>query len=322
MLILIIIFLAFFASVVLAGIALSGSSTKEYKQTASRLDALSAPQSFSSRDDVYNIRREERLSTLPWLDRLLQRLDLSARLRLLLYQAELRWTVGRLLLISVVGAIAAATLIYLRTLAVPLAFVVGLVASMVPFIFVIRKREKRFEQMRQFLPDALDLMGGAIRAGHSFSSAMSIAAKESPEPIKREFRQCFDEQTFGLDLRGALSNLQYRMPIGEVRMIVTAVLIHSESGGNLTEILDKVAHLIRENYRLRRQVRVHTAQGRMSGWVLAIMPVVLAFLLYLLNPNQMSLLWTHPTGRKMMYTSIALTSIGGLIIRKIVRIRI
>jgi tight adherence protein B len=187
---------------------------------------------------------------------------------------------------------------------------------------VIQKRSKRFEQMRQFLPEALDLMNAAIRAGHSFTSAMGMAAKESPEPVRREFRQCFDEQNYGLDLRGALANLHYRMPISEVGMIVTAVLIHSESGGNLTEILDKVAYLIRENFRLRRQVRVHTAQGRMSGWVLAIFPFVLGFLLYLINPTQMRVLWTHPTGRKLMYTGLAMTVVGGLFIRKIVRIRI
>ncbi len=188
--------------------------------------------------------------------------------------------------------------------------------------FVLRKRKARFEQMRQFLPEALDLMVAAIRAGHSFSSAMAMASKESPEPIRREFRQCFDEQNYGLELRVAMLNLQYRMPIGEVRMIVTAVLIQTETGGNLTEILDNVAHLIRENFRLQQQVRVHTAQGRMSGWILSIMPVVLGFLLYLISPEQISMLWTHPTGRKCMYAGLAMTVIGGLCIRKIVRIRI
>jgi tight adherence protein B len=199
---------------------------------------------------------------------------------------------------------------------------VAALAGSMPFQYVIRRRNKRFEQMRQFLPDALDLMVAAIRAGHSLSSAMGMAAKECPDPIRKEFRQCFDEQNYGLDLRSALSNLQYRMPIGEVRMIVTAVLIQAESGGNLTEILEKAAYLIRENFRLRRQVQVHTAQGRMSGWVLSFLPVVIGFLLYLINPTHMSLLWTHPTGQKLMYTGVVMTTLGALIIRKIVRIRI
>src|SRR5262249_44869201 len=155
-------------------------------------------------------------------------------------------------------------------IAIPLA----LLAAAAPFIYVFRKREARFEQMRQALPEALDLMNAGIRAGHSFSSAMSMAAKDSPEPVRKEFRQCFEEQNFGLDFRTALPNLQYGVPSSEIGMLVTAVMIQTESGGNLTEILEKVAYLIRENFRLRRQIRVHTAQGRISGWVLAIMPVV------------------------------------------------
>jgi tight adherence protein B len=168
--------------------------------------------------------------------------------------------------------------------------------------------------MRQILPDALDLMVACIRAGHSVPLAMSMAAKESPEP--------FDEQNYGLDLRAALWNLQFRASIREIRMIVTAILLQAETGGNLTEILEKVAYVIRENTRLRQQVRVHTAQGRISGWILTIMPVVLGFLLYLVNPAQMSLLWTTEAGRKLMYTSFTMTTIGALVIRKIVRVRI
>jgi tight adherence protein B len=321
--ILAIVFAAFFGAVVLAGFALAASPrTKQIQATTARLEALTAPQSSTARENVINVRLEERLSTIEWLDDLLRKADFSGRLKLLLYQAELNWTVGRLLLTSTMLALFAGALMYARTGAFLMGFIVAVIAGWAPFLYVLRKRDARFELMRQFLPEALDLMSGAIRAGHSFSSAMAQASKESPEPIRREFRQCFDEQNYGLELRAALANLQYRMPIGEVRMIVTAVLIQAESGGNLTEILEKVAHLIRENFRLRQQVRVHTAQGRMSGWVLTIMPVVLGFLLYLINPKQMSLLWTHPTGRKCVYLALAMTTVGGICIRKIVRIRI
>jgi tight adherence protein B len=317
-----IVFAAFFAAVVLVGFAISAPASREFKQTASRLEALTAPQSRAARENALSVRREERLSTLPWLDELLAKIDFSNRLRLLLYQAELTWTVGRLLLLSTMLAVLAGSLVHFRTGAFLLSAILALGAATLPFLYVLRKRETRFEQMRFFLPDALDMMVAAIRAGHSFSSAMGMASKESPEPVRREFRQCFEEQNYGLELRTALTNLHYRMPISEVGMIVTAILIQSESGGNLNEILDKVAYLIRENFRLRRQVRVHTAQGRISGWVLTIFPLVLGFLLYLINPKQMSMLWTHPTGRKAMYTALVMTAIGGLLIRKIVRIRI
>jgi tight adherence protein B len=308
--------------VVLVGFALSAPASKEIKQTASRLEGIRAPQSRAARENALTVRREERLSTLPWLDDLLAKVDLSNRVRLLLYQAEVTWTVGKLLLLATMVGLLLGSIVDFRTGAFPLSAIVGLGGAAIPFLYVLRKREARFEQMRFFLPDALDMMVAAIRAGHSLSSAMGMASKESPEPVRREFRQCYEEQNYGLELRAALTNLHYRMPISEVGMIVTAILIQSESGGNLNEILDKVAFLIRENFRLQRQVRVHTAQGRISGWVLTIFPLVLGFLLYLINPNQMSLLWTHPTGRKCLYTAIVMTATGGLIIRKIVRIRV
>ena len=172
--------------------------------------------------------------------------------------------------------------------------------------------------MRERLPESLDLMVSAIRAGHSFTSAIGLASKESPEPVKREFRQCFDEQSFGLDLRTAMNNLAYRMPIRDVRMIVTAVLIQREVGGNLTEILDKVSYLIREDYRLQRQVDVHTAQGRITGYILAILPLVLGCILYLLNPTDMSLLWTRAVGIRMLQIAVVMEIVGLVIIRKII----
>jgi len=191
-----------------------------------------------------------------------------------------------------------------------------------PFLYVLRKRNQRFDRLRQRLPEALDMMVSAIRAGHSFTSAMGLASKESPEPVKREFRQCFDEQNFGMDLRNAMVNLATRVPTKDIRMITAAVLIQKETGGNLTEILEKVSTLIREDFRLQRQVRVHTAQGRMTGWILSILPIVLGIALYLLNPKQMSILWERPVGLDILYGAGVMTIIGGLIIRKIVRVEI
>jgi tight adherence protein B len=203
-----------------------------------------------------------------------------------------------------------------------ISLIIGGLAALAPFAFVLHKRNSRFERMRQFLPEALDLMVAAIRAGHSFSSAMGMAAKESPEPVRREFRQCFDEQNFGLELRFALMNLVRRVPVHDIRILVTAVLIQSETGGNLTEILDKVAYLIREDFRLQRQVRTHTAQGRLTGWILSLLPPILGVFLYMASPKNMSLLWTRSEGRTMLVAGTIMTITGALIIRKIVRIRI
>jgi len=163
---------------------------------------------------VLSIRKEEKLSTLPWLDSWLRNLDLAGKLRLFLYQGDVNWTVGRLLLTSAMVGGAFGSLIFLRSGALLLASMVTLGGATLPFLYVYRKREKRLEQVRQLLPEALELMVSAIRAGHSFSSAMGMAAKESMEPIRREFRQCFEEQNYGMDTRGALFNLQYRLHIG------------------------------------------------------------------------------------------------------------
>ena len=264
-------FIAFFFASALVLYTMAGTRN-ESKQAVARLEQLAAPQSSIISEQPLDVRRADQLSALPWLDGILRKIQLSDKLRLLLRQADLPWTVGRLLLVSAMLGCVAATLINLRTGAALLSFLVGVGAAAAPLFYVFQRRAKRFDRMRQHLPEALDLMVAAIRAGHTFASAMSMAAKECPEPIRKEFRQTFDEQNYGLELRVALTNLADRVPIHEVRIIVTAILIQNESGGNLTEILDKVAYLIREDFRLQRQVRVHTAQGRMTGWVLSILP--------------------------------------------------
>jgi tight adherence protein B len=314
-------FIAFFLAAAAVLYTMAGTRN-ESKQAVARLEQLAVPQSSKFAEKPLNLRRADQLSALPWLDGILRKIQLSDKLRLLLRQADLPWTVGRLLLVSAMLGCVAATLINLRTGAALLSFLVGVGAAVAPLSYVFQKRAKRFDRMRQHLPEALDLMVAAIRAGHTFASSMSMAAKECPEPIRKEFRQTFDEQNFGLELRVALTNLAQRAPIHEVRIIVTAILIQNETGGNLTEILDKVAYLIREDFRLQRQVRVHTAQGRMTGWVLSLLPPILGFVLYLLRPEHMSVLWTRSAGRVMLYGGIVMTLIGALIIRKIIRIQV
>jgi tight adherence protein B len=213
-------------------------------------------------------------------------------------------------------------LVDLRTHAVFLSLCVVVVAGACPILYVMQKRKSRFDRIRSLLPDAIDLMVASIRAGHSLNSAMGIVSKESPEPVRGEFRQCFDEQNYGLELRTAMANFIHRVPIHDIRIISAGVLVQKDAGGNLAEILEKVGYLIREDFRLQRQVGVHTAQGRLTGYVLAALPVFLGFAMYMLNPAQMSLLWTRPLGLKMLYASSVSTAVGMLIIRKIVRIRV
>lgn len=268
---------------------------------------------------IADVRKIVMFSAIPWMNRLLQKMELAPQLRLLLYQAELKWTVGGLLLMCLGAAVFPGYLVWLRTASLLLAVVVAGVLSLAPFCFVLFKRSKRFHKFEEELPKALDLMVSALRAGHSFNAGLGLVAHESSEPIRSEFRICFEEQNYGLDLRHAMDNLMTRVPLPDLRIAATAVLIQKETGGNLAEVLNNTSEVIRERSRLKRQVRVHTAHGRMTGWVIGSLPVVLLLVLYIINPGLESMLWHREIGVKMLEAGAGMMVIGGLIIRKIVR---
>jgi tight adherence protein B len=165
-------------------------------------------------------------------------------------------------------------------------------------------------------------MVSALRAGHSLVAALGLVGSESPDPIGVEFKICCDEQNYGMELRTAMDNLLSRVPLQDMRIVATAILIQKESGGNLAEVLDKTAYVIRERFRLKRQVRIHTAQGRLTGWILSFLPIVLGIGLYIVDPDHLSLLWKREIGIKLLYASAAMTITGALIIRKIVSMEV
>jgi tight adherence protein B len=313
--------LVFSSVFVVAGLLMTATRTSASQQTEQTLNVLQAALATSklaSADTAVDVRKEELLSAVPWLNRWLLKLEVAPRLRMLLYQADLKWTAGSLLLMSILCFMIPAYLIYLRTGTLTFSLLIGLLLGAAPFIYMFHKRTQRFDKFEQGLPDTLDLMVSALRAGHSFNSALGLAADESPNPIGKEFRICCDEQNYGLELKTAMSNLSVRVPLQDLKIVITAILIQKESGGNLAEVFDKAAYVIRERFRLKRQVRVHTAQGRLTGWILSFLPVVLGIALYLINPESMSLLWTRPIGIKLLYLSGSMTIVGALIIRKIV----
>jgi tight adherence protein B len=318
--IVILVFASVFLVAVLLLLAFSSRHMQVTKQTVSRLDSLVAAPRVVKAESV-DIRRREGTS-IPWLDHLLNKVSIFPRLRLLLYQGGMEWTAGALVIWSVACFACVAGGVYWRTGSAALSFGLGMVAAVGPSMIMLKKRRARLGAFEKNLPEALDLMVGALRAGHSLNSALGMVATEMTPPISTEFRKCFDEQTFGLDLRAALAGLTDRVPVQSVRIVVTALLIQKETGGNLAEVLEKAAEVSRQRFRLQRQIRVHTAQGRMTGWVLSLLPVALGVGLYLLNPKNMSVLWERPIGLKVLYGAIAMTVIGGLIIRKIVNVRV
>ena len=315
------VFISVFIVIALILTAAGAGASEREKQTLSRLDSILLSKGHQG-DEAVDIRRSELLSTIPWLNRWLQEIHLFPRLRLMLYQADLKWTVGGLILMTLFSLVIASNLVFWRTGEMMFSLLMGLIAAMGPFLYVRQKRSMRFDRFEARLPEALDMMVSALRAGHSLISSMGTVASEAGEPVAQEFKKCFDEQNFGAELRTAMMDLVTRVPIDDTRMIVTAILIQKESGGNLAEVLEKAAHIARERFRLKRQIRVHTAQGRMTGWILAVLPVILGLLLYLVNPDHLSLLWKKPIGVKMLYTASIMTITGALIIRKIIRIRV
>lgn len=318
----VLVFVSVFAVTALLLVAKGTGASQQTKQTLDLLQATLATSRPEQHDQAVDIRKEELFSAVPWINRWMLKIELAPRLRSLIYQADLKWTAGSLLLMSAVCCLIPGYLLYLRTGAGIFSLLIGLLLGGAPFFYVVQKRKQRFNKFEQELPEALDLIVSALRAGHSLVSALGLVANESPKPIGGEFRICYDEQNYGLELRTALDNLVTRIPLQDLRIVVAAILIQKESGGNLAEVLDKVAYVTRERFRLRRQVRVHTAQGRLTGWILSFLPLVLGVGLYLISPDNMSLLWKRPVGLKLLYTAASMTVVGSLIIRKIVNMEV
>jgi tight adherence protein B len=314
-----VIFVGVFAVVALLIMAIGSGASQQAKQVYATLDsALATEDDSRDRDSLLNLRKKDEISAIPWLNRKLNEFELAPLLQTLLYQADLNWNAGTLLAGCGICFVLPTYLMYMRFDSILMALPAGLLLGAAPFAYVFHKRTKRLDQFQQGLPEALDLMVSALRAGHSLVAALGSVARECADPIGCEFRACFEEQNYGLELKAALDNLIKRVPLQDLRIFATAIMIQKESGGNLGEVLDKTSHVIRERFRLKRQVGVHTAQGRMTGWVLTALPVVLGVAMYFVNPDLMSLLWKNPLGVKMLWIAGSMIVVGGFVIHRIV----
>ena len=198
----------------------------------------------------------------------------------------------------------------------------GALGFSLPFLFLRVKRTRRLHAFEEGFPEALDLISRALKAGHAFATGLKMVADEMAEPIGPEFRKTFDEQNFGLPLKDALANLTTRIPLLDVRFFSTAVLIQRETGGNLSEILENLAHVVRERFKILRQVRVYTAHGRLTGYVLLGLPVFLAVALMFINPEHMQLLFTERIGHMMLGATVVMQTVGYFWIRQVVKIEV
>lgn len=266
-------------------------------------------------------RQDSPLSTIPIVDAVLSASGkLIQPLQKRIDRSGMNLTVGALVLMCLCSAVAGYLLVETVSHLTLAAIVIGLMCSLIPFWFVGFMAARRVSKFEEQFPEAIDLLARALRAGHAFTTGLSMVADEMPEPVGTEFRLAYDRQNFGMPMGEALKSLGDRVPLLDARFFVTAVLTQREAGGNLAEVLDNLARVIRDRFKVKRQVRVITAHARITGWVLALLPPSLGVILTLLSPAHMSLLWTHPTGIKMVVFAIVLQVVGTLAIRKLVNV--
>ncbi|HKX26523.1 MAG TPA: type II secretion system F family protein [Blastocatellia bacterium] len=294
--------------------------TDEYRRRVdSRLEQLVQERGVASQREM-RLLKDELLSTIPLFHRALIRFEIFNRLQETLRQADLKVTVYRFVNYSLIGGFVAGLLTFLFTGSLPAMFLMAAIVMIAPLVFVLGKRRRRFRALLEQLPDALELMVRSLQAGHSFSSALQLVATEMPEPIAKEFGRTFEEHNLGLNIKTALENLVERVPLLDLKLCVMAVLIQREIGGNLSEVLRSISHTIRERFRIQGEIRVKSAQARLSGYIVSALPFIVFFWMNLVNPKYMKSMYDHPQGFYILGTGILMQVIGWLIIRRIVNV--
>jgi tight adherence protein B len=267
------------------------------------------------------IKAAERLSAMPSVDAALSRSrDLLEPVEKLLAQADSRMTVFSFGLVCAVSAAVPAAIV-IWTIRIPLLAVpIGLVTGYIPIAVIKFQRSRRIAKFEDQFPESLDLLARALRAGHAFTTGLQMAADELPAPVGPEFRVIYDQQNYGMPMGDALKTFAERVPLLDAKFFVTAVMTQRESGGNLAEVLDNLASVIRDRFKVKRQIQVISAHGRITGLVLTAVPPSLGVLLFVMNPENMRLLFTDPLGIQMLIAALVLQITGALIIRQLVRI--
>ena len=299
----------------------SRSSDKKRALLNERL-AEAIRSSVNSSDMDVQLAREELLSEIPWLNRSLLKLALPARIKRTIDQADLNITVVRLVLFSLTAGVLAFLAVSMVSTSYLLMGLCGVIAAVLPYTHVLAKRKKRMNKFLRLLPDALDLMSRGLTAGHAFTESLHMVATEMPEPISSEFRKTYEEQNLGLSLKLALENMVQRMPMLDLRMCVTAILIQRETGGNLSELLEKVAYTIRERFRILEDLKTLTLSSRWSAWLLCALPILLALYISVMNPGYMDVLWRDPRGHKLIAVAVTMQILGMLMVQRIMKIKI
>jgi tight adherence protein B len=317
--------IAFLAFVVVTMAVFAGMSLFDERKAQSRVlrDRLSTVQKPTDQPAPdLALLRDEVLSKIPAFDTFLRRSERVSALQKVLAQGNVDVRAGNFLMLCAVSAVVFAVIAFVAGGNVMFGWAGALLGFFIPYAYASHMRTKRFQQFEEKFPEAIDTLARAVRAGHAFTTALEMIANEVSEPVAGEFRQLYEEQKFGLPVRDALLNLADRIPLVDVKFFVTAVMLQRETGGNLAEILDNLSYVIRERFKILRQVRVHTAQGRLTMVLLMALPPTIVVVMQLLNPGFIRPLFTDPIGHALIVGGITLQTLGYFFIRRIIRIQV
>ena len=291
-------------------------------EMAIRRGLASLSEEYRAKPLVSTILKQERLSQVLWVDDLLAKLPFSWRLLDLIKQAGSHWQVSTLVSYSLVAAFTGAIVATIVGEGVVTIAVMAIAAGLLPAGYLLLLRYRKLQASDALLPRAVELMSRALRAGLTINSSLELAGRDVPDPLGTEFRIVHEEQALGLPLRDALMNLLKRMPGDDMRFLTTALLLQKETGGNLVQILETVGRVMRERARIRGQVRIYTAQARVSGWIVAVIPFLMYGLISFMNPQYEKLLFDDSIGRTIFYFGAVMWIIGIFLIKRIVSIKI
>jgi len=306
--------------ILLGGMFLIATTRSEKAEVKKRLSLLRI-RSLQD-EDIPDFLKSELLSDVPLLNRILKHSRLAVRIDRWLRQGDVPFTVGTFVLLSIVLFGCGILIGFFLKWHVVLSVAAGSLLFSLPFLVVNHRKRRRLTQFTALFPDTLEMFSRSLRAGHSFTGALQLVAQEMPAPIGPEFQKVFDEQNLGIPLRQALIGFSERVDTMDARFFITAVLIQRDTGGNLAEIMDKISYVIRERFRVQGQLRIFTAQARLSGVILSLLPPLLALVIFFMNPNYLKPLWNDRLGNFLVVTAVVLQIAGMFVIRKIVRIKI
>lgn len=286
-----------------------------------RLASLEKPAERQPQEELALV-RDELLSEIPVIDSLLRRSARVSALQKLLSQADIKMRAGNFLLLCLASAVMVGAVVLFWGRSPLFGWLGGIVGFFLPYFYVSYRRGKRFDKFEELFPQAIDTLSRAVRAGHAFTTALELVSNEIPQPIAGEFRKLFEEQKFGLPVREALVNLTDRVPLVDLKFFVTAVMLQRETGGNLAEILDNLSYVIRERFKIMRQVRVYTAQGRLTMLLLMGLPPGIVLIMLTMNPGFIRPLFVDPLGHTLVAIGVLLQTMGYFVIRKIIQIQV